>query len=153
MRKLLVSLSLLGGIAVASAHAGFKHPAPLAAEVMVIKKPQIQVDRPATHSAKAFMMLHNKGHRTEELIAVNSPVATQTLLKRAVYKGVRTVSKIIIYPETHKPLQADNVYIRLNGLQQILHPGDSVPLLLIFADGSSLTVRATVNLPAPAGTR
>lgn len=121
----------------------------LAAQNIIVKTPQIQLMQNSANTADAFMQLNNKGNRTATLIAANSLTADQTLLQKATERnGKQTstkISKITIKPNGSTTLQPNGIQVSLMGLKQTLHKGDSVPILLIFDDGSSMTVKATVG--------
>ena len=121
----------------------------LAAQNIVVKAPEIQLMQNSSNSADAFMQLNNKGNHTATLIAANSMTADQTLLQKANERdGKQTttkISKITIKPNSSTTLQQNGIQVSLMGLKQTLHKGDSVPILLIFDDGSSMTVKATVG--------
>lgn len=121
----------------------------LAANNIIINTPRIQVTPNNNNSAEVLMQLNNKSPQSITLIAANSMTADQTLLQKIMKRDhqqlARNVDKITIRPHGATQLQTDGTYIALNGLKQNLQKGDSVPLLLIFEDGSSTMVHATVN--------
>ncbi len=152
MKKILAGLALIlvtMGVAAADEHPIMAtNNKPLAADNIVVKTPQIQLVQNGATSAKAFMELDNKGNLPQILIAANSMTATQTLLHKVVGKDskrIKRVNKIVIKGHDDVELAPGGFHVFLMGLKQTLHKGDSVPVLLIFEDGSSITVHAVVS--------
>jgi hypothetical protein len=163
MKKLLLGLSLLlSTIGVAAAADNTNTTVPvlataaskaaaqfLAANHITVKAPALKMGQSNASSAAVFMSLNNRSNHAISLIAANSMTANQTLLQKLIDKGskqvVRKVNKIVLEPQTDTVFEPGSFQVTLLGLKQTLHKGDSVPVLLIFDDGSSLTVRATVS--------
>lgn len=160
MKKVLIGLTLLLstiGVAVAANEqpvAASTMPAStinkaLAAQNIIVKMPLIQLVQNGATSAKAFMELNNKGNKVATLIAANSMTANQVLLQKIIKRNgkqtMKKVNKIVIKPHSDINLQPGGFHVMLMGIKQTLHKGDAVPILLIFNDGSSLTVKATVG--------
>jgi len=122
---------------------------PLAANDIIVKTPHIQLMQNNANSAEAFMELDNKSNTPVALIAANSMTAHQTLLHKFVKRNgeltMKKVNKIVIRPHSDTELQPGGFHVMLLGLKQALQKGDSVPILLIFEDGSSITIHATVS--------
>jgi copper(I)-binding protein len=152
MKKILLGLVLLVsslGVAFAADDSMVMAQASLAANNIVVKSPEILLMQKDDGSAEAFMELDNKGNQTAILIAANSMTANQTLLHKMVERNdievMKPVNKILIRAHSDTELQTGGFHVMLMGLKQTLHKGDAVPILLIFNDGSSLTVHAVVG--------
>ncbi len=151
MKKLLSGATLLLFSAVSGA-ATTNHN--LAANNITIKAPHVQLMSKGDESAEVFMSLDNISNRPISLIAANSPVATQVQLRDSMHSRrsesnamQQIVRQILIGPKSDENLQADGMHLMLLGLKQTLRTGDTIPVLLIFGDGSSMTVKATVATP------
>lgn len=146
MKKVLCSLLLI--LSSSSLFAAEPQSA-LAADNIVIKTPEVQVVSTGPSSAEVFMELDNKGTTPIALVAANSPVAVQTQLHTTVHKKggdtMRQVREIVVKPKGDTELQQGGLHVMLMGLKQSLKQGDAIPVLLVFADGSSMTINATVE--------
>ncbi len=120
-----------------------------AASVIDIKAPVIDSQVTKNDAAQVFMQLKNNGTNNYELVAATSPAATKIQLHEPEIKGTHASIKILrnidLPKNTEKDLQLGSLHVMLLGLKKSLTPGESVPLTLIFNDGSWTTVNATVN--------
>lgn len=112
-----------------------------AAQVIDIKAPVVDKQVTKNDAAQVFMQLKNNGINNYELVAATSPVATKIQLQETA----KILSHIDIPKNTEKDLQLGGLHVMLLGLKKSLTPGESVPLTLIFNDGSWVSVNATVN--------
>lgn len=120
------------------------------ADVIVIKTPKIQMSSMmGSNAAEVFMELDNKSRYPHFLKAAYSPVAAQTQLHLTVhqngYESMRQVERILIKPNSDRQLQPGGLHVMLMGLKQPLKKGDTIPVVLIFSDGSNVSVNAQVG--------
>lgn len=118
-----------------------------AAQLIDIDAPIIDSQIIKNDSTEVFMQLKNKASQNYELVAATSPVANKILLREPQGKNAvpKIVRSIIIPRNTEKDLQVGGAHVMLIGLKKSLAPGESVPLTLIYSDGSWITINATVN--------
>jgi len=122
--------------------------APIAASNVVVKNPVVATNN--NNQASIFLILNNKNQdRNYSIVAATSPVAKQIQLGKAIGHGaemkIKAVKDIVVEADDTKTLKANGLHIALIGLKQQLHAGDTVPVTLIFADGSYIDFRATVG--------
>lgn len=117
--------------------------AQIAASNIVVKNPIVATNN---NQASVFLVLNNKDQdKNYSIVAATSPVARQVQLTKTVARGTKPVKDIVVEADDTQTLKANGMHIALIGLKQQLHSGDTVPVTLIFSDGSYLDFRATVG--------
>ena len=143
-KRLYLSLMLGVGLLLSTA----TNAEPLAANNVIVRNPMVSLAATNNNQASISMVLNNKAENTNYvIIAATSSAAKQVQLGKTIRHGknMKAVKEIIVDADASRTLQADDLHIALIGLKQQLHAGDTVPVTLIFADGSYLDFRATVN--------
>jgi hypothetical protein len=119
------------------------------AEKVTVSDPFIRAVPPVVKTTAAFMQLRYSGPAEEFLVAAETPAAGAVELHMHEHDdGVMRMRKI---PHIHLPpgktvsLEPGGLHIMLFDLQAPLTEGDQIPLTLIFADGSSKPIEATVR--------
>jgi hypothetical protein len=119
------------------------------AEKVTVSDPFIRAVPPVVKTTAAFMQLRYSGPAEEFLVAAETPAAGAVELHMHEHDdGVMRMRKI---PHIHLPpgktvsLEPGGLHIMLFDLQAPLTEGDEIPLTLIFADGSSKPIEATVR--------
>ena len=83
------------------------------------------------------------------LVAASSPAYAEVSIHRSVESGgtvaMRPVAQITIEPHSRVDFAAAGYHFMLMQPLKPLEPGDHVPIVLRFADGSSLTVQFEVR--------
>lgn len=101
--------------------------------------------------AAAYLVLTNTGDASDTLKALRSDAAAAASMHVSINRG-RTVQMVPvgalpIRPADSLVLAPLGTHVMLTGLRQSLLAGDSIPLLLEFASGTSLAVRLDVRRP------
>jgi hypothetical protein len=119
------------------------------AEKVTVSDPFVRAVPPVVKTTAAFMQLRYSGPAEEFLVAAETPAAGAVELHMHEHDdGVMRMRKI---PHIHLPpgktvsLEPGGLHIMLFDLQAPLTEGDQIPLTLIFADGSSKPIEATVR--------
>ncbi len=106
---------------------------------------------PGADVAAAYMTLQNPTATDITIKAIESPVAKMSIIHQASLQDhqsrMRPLARLNVAAGQTLSFQAAGLHVMLEGLRQALSPGQSVPLVLCLADGSSLTVAATVRPP------
>ena len=153
MKKLLVGLALLSTVAFAAPHHHFKNfklSKEIAASVMTVKTPNVMAEAVGQYATAVFMDLKNNGNDAHRLVAATSPVAAIVQLHATVFKhGDKNymihVKSISIKPHHDRDLHAGGFHVMLIDTTHQLKSGESVPVTLIFSDGSWMTIHARVS--------
>jgi copper(I)-binding protein len=106
---------------------------------------------PGADVAAAYMTLQNPTAADITVTAIGSPVAKVSMIHQTSLQDhqsrMRPLPRLSVAAGQTLSFQAAGLHVMLQGLRQALSPGESVPLVLSLADGSSLTVAATVRPP------
>lgn len=102
-------------------------------------------------TSAVYFVLHNTSTISDTLIGVSSAIAERTEMHISTQHG-RTMH---MSPVTSLPVPADDsvmfrplgAHVMLTGLQRPLAAGDTVAVLLRFASGKTVEVRADVRQP------
>lgn len=99
--------------------------------------------------AAMYMRLHNKGEATLRLKGAHTPAATQSELHNHLHEDgmmtMRQVAEIAVPAGASVELKPGGLHLMMIELQQPLRAGDTVPVTLALADGSEVTIVATVQ--------
>jgi len=108
---------------------------------------------PGSDVAAVYLSLSNTSLKPVIVIGVQSPLANHSMVhETAVVVGqsqMRMREKIVIAPGQTVNFAPGGTHIMLSGLKRGMSVGQSVPLVLLLADGGRLTVAAVVK---PLGT-
>jgi copper(I)-binding protein len=120
-----------------------------AASRVHIEQARIPQPPPGAQVAAAYFTLRNVGGTTAVLTGVESPLAGGAMLHESLQRHgemlMRARSELPIAPGQSVTLSPGGLHVMLHGLAHPLHVGEKVPLMLHFADGSSLTTAAAVR--------
>jgi periplasmic copper chaperone A len=104
---------------------------------------------PGTDVAAAYLTLTNTGTQPVTVVGVRSSVAAQAMIHETKLVGstssMRPRESLRLAPGATVRFAPDGLHVMLHGLSQVLKPGDEVPLVLLLADGATLTVTARVR--------
>jgi len=119
-----------------------------------IHDPYVRLAPPGIKTTGAFMRIRNTGTADRQLIRAESPVASFVELHDHINDNgvmkMRKVSSIVVKAGAQTELKPGSLHIMLIDLKDELKEGNSVPITLIFDDGSHLALHAIVRRPAPA---
>jgi copper(I)-binding protein len=104
---------------------------------------------PGSDVAAVYLSLSNTSVRPIIVIGVQSPLASHSMMHRtAVVAGqsqMRMQSRIVIAPGKTVSFAPGGNHIMLSGLKRGVTVGQSVPLVLLLADGAQLAIAAVVK--------
>lgn len=109
---------------------------------------------PKGEMSAAFFVIENQGSEAVRLTGVRTDVATTAEIHETVQEGstarMQRVDGIDVPAGGRVELAPGGYHVMLMDLQRDLNAGDSIDLVLEFADGQEVTVTAEVR-DAPAG--
>ena len=118
------------------------------AMALVAKDAWVRVT-PGSDVAAVYLSLHNTGLRPIIVIGVQSPVASQSMMhETSLVKGqsqMRMRDKIVVAPGQTVRFAPGGLHIMLSGVKQPAPAGQSVPLVLLLADGGQVSLAAVVK--------
>lgn len=127
----------------------------IASDVIKIKAIRINNILTQHGNTEAFMDLENTGMKSHSLIAAYSPMTKQIQIHETLdhdkKSSMNKVNAIVIPAHEDKDLHYGGMHLMLIGLNQSLQNLESIPITLIFDDGSWITADAEV-FTAPATT-
>jgi periplasmic copper chaperone A len=104
---------------------------------------------PGTDVAAAYLTLRNAGDRPVTVIGVESPIAAHAMIHETTTQGgqsrMRPYGRLIVAPGSAVKFEPGGLHVMLHGLKQTLTVGQSVPLVVRLAGGTSLQVTAAVR--------
>lgn len=104
---------------------------------------------PSVDNTSAYMTLHNTSEQTVELTGAVTPMAGTVMLHTTMnHDGMlhmQHVTSASIPAQGELVLESGGMHMMLMDLKQHPKPGDEVELTLLFADGSSQTVKLAVR--------
>lgn len=119
-----------------------------AAQMISVNAPVIDSQIAKNNTAQVFMQLKNNSPNNYELIAATSPAATKIQFQAPANNNsthLLILRDIALPKNSEKDLQLGGLHVILGGLKKSLVPGETIPLTLIFNDGSWVAINATVN--------
>lgn len=114
-----------------------------------IRVDQAQINATTESKTEAIMGIHNLSEKPLTIVAVYSPVAEMSTFHQWVsndkgQKSMMQIPSLEIPAEGSLVLQADGTHVMLMGLKSTLPLKQVVPITLIMADGSTVSVQAEV---------
>ncbi len=113
----------------------------------------VRATPPSRDVTAAYLVIENRSDRTRELLSVETPAAEYTELHTMRYVDdmmeMEKIDRLAIPPRGEAALQPGGNHIMLFGVQEALAEGDSVSLVLHFADQATRTVTAEVSKDKP----
>ncbi|HVV69455.1 MAG TPA: copper chaperone PCu(A)C [Gammaproteobacteria bacterium] len=121
----------------------------IAANVISVKTPEVNMALPTQGSTQVFMELDNNGKARHKLIAAYSPAAKLIQLHQTIEKNgeqyMQQVPMISIKPQHEQDLKQGGFHVMLMGLNESLKKGHKVPVVLLFDDGSYINLNVPVE--------
>lgn len=116
--------------------------------VLVIKDAWVRRPQGADVAA-VYLNLSNPSPRPVIVIGVRSPLATHSMIHESSLANgqsrMRVRDSLVIAPGQTVSFAPGGVHIMLSGLRQNVAVGQTVPLVLLLADGGQLAVAAIVK--------
>lgn len=120
-----------------------------AAEAVVVDDPYVRAVPPGQSNSASFMGLENSSTEDYALVGAESPAAKVVELHvHTMTDGMmrmRQVERVDLPHGAKVALQPGGYHLMLIGLQRDLVPGESIPLTLIFGDGSKRSLEVPVR--------
>jgi copper(I)-binding protein len=109
---------------------------------------------PGSDVAAAYLTLRNPTTKPITIVAIESPVAGHAMIHETRTEGgqsqMRPHEQLVIAPGQTVKFEPGGLHVMLHGLTHPVAVGQSVPLVLLLADGSKVQVAAVVRpLNAP----
>lgn len=140
--RLCVQLAVSFALATGAAAEGI-------ADKVKVSDPYVRAVPPVVKTTAAFMQLESSDSTERFLVAAETPAAGAVELHmHTMDDGVMRMRQI---PHIHLPpnklvaLEPGGLHIMLFDLEATLSPGDTIPLTLVFEDGSHKVVEAVVR--------
>lgn len=119
------------------------------ADKVSVTDPYVRAIPPVVKTTAAFMQLKSSDSTERFLVAAETPAASAVELHmHTMDDGVmrmRQIPHIHLPPNQPVSLEPGGLHIMLFDLKTALTPGDTVPLTLIFEDGSRKEIEAEVR--------
>ncbi len=119
------------------------------ADRVSVKDPYVRAIPPVVKTTAAFMQLESSDSTERFMVAAESPAASAVELHmHTMDDGVmrmRQIPHIHLPPNKPVSLQPGGLHIMLFDLKATLTPGDTIPLTLVFEDGSRKQIEARVR--------
>lgn len=144
--RLKIFLYLVGTITMMGFDANFSAHAQVSKNGHVqVVEPGVIATAPGQTSAAVYLSIKNLNTKTDHLISITSPVATEAVLHSMTMNSnmmrMREVGRLSLAPTTEVSLQPDSGYhIMLTGLKQPLKAGDEIVLTLNFDIAGPVTI-------------
>jgi copper(I)-binding protein len=104
---------------------------------------------PGSDVAAAYLTLHNSSAAPVTITSVYSPAASHAMIHETSVQGgqsrMRPHEHLLVPPGQTVKLEPGGLHVMLEGLTRPLAVGQSVPLVLTLAGGSTLQLTATVR--------
>ena len=119
------------------------------ADKITVNDPYVRAVPPVVKTSAAFMQFQNSDAVEHFLVSASTPAAAVVELHtHTMDDGVmrmRQVANIPMPPNETVSLQPGGLHIMLFDLTAPLNPGDQVPIILSFEDGSTKEISAQVR--------
>ena len=137
LTTLLLSLLLLAP-SLAAAQAG-----PLIVQNAWMRK------APGVDTAAVYLVLRNAGVRPVIVVGVRSPVASHVMVHETTLTAgksqMRAFDRLVIAPGKSLTFAPGGLHVMVSGFKRNVLVGQTVPLVLVLSDGSTVAVAAVVR--------
>lgn len=122
----------------------------IASSVVTVSNPEVIAEAVNNNTTEVYMDLDNNGTQLHSVVAATSPFATiiqlhETYTQAHGHSFMKQVPSISITPHSDRPLKDGTFHIMLINTQHHLNAGQTVPVTMIFEDGSWISVDARVQ--------
>ncbi|MGH8210108.1 MAG: copper chaperone PCu(A)C [Steroidobacteraceae bacterium] len=104
---------------------------------------------PGSDVAAVYLTLHNPTTKPVSIVGVESSLASHAMIHETETENgqsrMRAHERLEIAPGQTVKLEPGGLHVMLHGLTQTVAVGQSVPLVLLLADGSKVQVAALVR--------
>ena len=127
-----------------TAFAAFAAPAPVA-----VRDAWVRAAPPGAHALAGYLVLENSGEVPRSLTGAASPRFESVSIHRTVvHEGVARMqpqAQVLVPPHGQVPFEPGGLHLMLVGPKGAVMPGDRVPAVLHFADGTEKPVEFIVR--------
>lgn len=120
-----------------------QQPGPLVVQNAWVRKP------PGVDTAAVYLVLRNTSAEPVIVIGARSPMAAHVMIHQTSISGgqsrMRMRDKVVVPPGQSVKFAPDGLHVMLSGLKQDVHVGQTVPLVLLLANGGQVQVAAVVR--------
>lgn len=122
----------------------------IASNVIQVSNPEVIAEGVNSNSTEVYMNLDNQGSALHAIVAATSPAAKiiqlhETYTQTHGHSFMKQVPSISITPHSDRPLEDGTFHIMLIDTKHPLTVGQTVPVTMIFEDGSWISVNARVQ--------
>jgi periplasmic copper chaperone A len=104
---------------------------------------------PGADSAAVYLVLRNASVRPVVVVGVRSPVASQVMVHESTTTNgqsrMRAFDRLVIAPGKSLTFEPGGLHVMLSGFNRNILIGQTVPLVLVLSDGSTVAVAAVVR--------
>jgi copper(I)-binding protein len=104
---------------------------------------------PGADSAAVYLVLRNTDVRPVIVVGVRSPVASHVMVHETSTTGgqsrMRAYDRLVIAPGKSVSFEPGGLHIMLSGFKRSILIGQTVPLVLVLSNGSTVAVAAVVR--------
>jgi copper(I)-binding protein len=104
---------------------------------------------PGSDTAAVYLVLRNTSVQPVIVIGVSSPVASHVMVHETSTSGgqsrMRAHEKLVIAPGQTIAFKPGGMHVMLSGLKKNITIGQTVPLILLLANGGQVQVAAVVR--------
>jgi copper(I)-binding protein len=104
---------------------------------------------PGADTAAAYLVLRNTGAEPVIIVGVRSPLASTVMIHETSTVGgqsqMRMHEKLVVAPGKTVALQPGGLHVMLSGFKQSPLIGQTVPLVLVLANGATVPVSVVVR--------
>jgi periplasmic copper chaperone A len=104
---------------------------------------------PGTDIAAAYLTLRNVSTSAVTVTGVESPIAAHAMMHETKVEGgqskMRPHEQLVVAPGATVKLEPGGLHVMLHDLRQPLVVGQTVPLVILLADGSRVRITAAVR--------
>jgi periplasmic copper chaperone A len=104
---------------------------------------------PGTDTAAVYLVLSNTSVQPITVVAVRSPVASHVMVHETSTTGgqsrMRSHDRVIIPPGKSVAFEPGGLHVMLSGFKRSITIGQTVPLVLVLSNGTTVAVAAVVR--------
>jgi copper(I)-binding protein len=116
---------------------------------LVISDAWARATPPSSSVGAVYLTIRNRGPRPDRLTGVSSPLAASAAIHESVSRngmvGMDPVPELALPAGATVQIKPGGLHIMLLGLKRALAPGESFPLVLVFAAAGTVTVPVSVR--------
>jgi copper(I)-binding protein len=104
---------------------------------------------PGADSAAVYLLLRNSGVQPVVVVGVRSPIASQVMIHESSVTGgqsrMRAFDRLVIAPGKSVTFEPGGLHVMVSGFKRNILIGQTVPLVLVLSNGSTVPVAAVVR--------